>query len=352
MRCEEVRHGVSLRSAGRRRRRTSPRSTRAGRRGRCPTRGRLPAAASSPFAASPPSTVSAEVARERLDGRVVEHQRGRQLLIEPEAGAEQVAQLHGHQRVEPQLVAAAGARRSTPAWPRRAPGPPARSRSRAAAALAGRRRGQQLGADVARWWPPPRRRWPVVRGPSPPRSATRARRPICRRKTGQSIGTTPDLRVGPAAISAPSASRPWSGVITPRPWRPDALVDAVGDDRADLGPRAPVDAEPGQPAGPPVRRPARRGSCWRRRGWPARASRTATRPRRTGRSGRGAARAVSSWRFRAPSTLGASTVAKRDQSWRTRAPSSSTPAAWMTPRSGWLVAAMAAKRRGDVARVR
>ena len=75
--------------------------------------------------------------------------------------------------------------------------------------------------------------------------------PSCRRKTGQSMGTTPTCG-RPWAISTASASRPCRGRHHRGALGADALRDGVGHDRADLGPAAPVDAEPGPPVGAAV----------------------------------------------------------------------------------------------------
>ena len=179
-------------------------------------------------------------------------------------------------------------------------------------ALAGRRR-HQLVADAR----PTARRRGAGAGRAALASATSdshggtAPGANWRRKVGQSIGTTPTCG-RPCAISAPSASRPWAGAMVARPLAPDRarstpwVTTEPTSDHA-----APVDAEPRPAVGPAIG--GQRVEEAVGGGVVGLAGRAEQRRRRREQDEvvEGAARAVSSWRCGAPSTLGASTVAKR-----------------------------------------
>ena len=160
----------------------------------------------------------------------------------------------------------------------------------------------------------------------------------------QSIGAIVTTGVG-VPDRGEHGARAWSSAssrgharCTPMRSASSRCRSGVAREIAGVGDRAPGDRERRQALR--AARAARdlRDSRWRRRRRPGRDCRTASSPRSTARSSRARSPRVSRSRWRAPSTLGASTARCARRSRLAISASSSTMAQWTTPRSGGCAA--------------
>ena len=275
---------------------------------------------------------------DRVDGRMVEDQRGRQPAVEGQirSSARCAARPPSASRCpalqRPQRDRSTGRHRArAPGHPRRdvrrTGGAAPRGRGRVAAARGARPAG--AGAGAAR-----RAVRVAPRGTSRSSDGPRSRR-AARAKARPSRPGAPRPAPRRRPSRASSAARPSSGRMRPMPCEPrSAAAVACARGRADLGPRAPVDAQRGQAARPAVVRERVEERRWPRRGWPGPASRAARRPTRTARRSRAAVPRSHGRDARRRRPSPPSRAPKRRRPAAASTPSSSTPAACTTPRSG------------------